>query len=67
MKFFDLFTATRTRSAVVITFIALLEMAKLKLIRIFQAEGEAEILVAAKGEALNTPDEKTPEGLDDYQ
>ena len=67
VKFLDLFTGQRSRSAVVVTFLALLEMAKLKLIRIFQAEGEAEILVQAKGEALNIGSEKTPEGLDEYQ
>jgi segregation and condensation protein A len=67
VKFLDLFTGQRTRSAVVVTFLALLEMAKLRLIRIFQAEGEAEILVQAKGEALTTVQEKAPEGLDEYQ
>ena len=67
VKFLDLFTGQRSRSAVVVTFLALLEMAKLKLIRIFQAEGEAEILVQGKGEALTTASEKTPEGLDEYQ
>jgi segregation and condensation protein A len=67
VKFFELFSTTRTRGAVVVTFLALLEMAKLKLIRIFQAEGEAEILVQAKGDALVGAAEKTTEGLDEYQ
>jgi segregation and condensation protein A len=66
VKFLDLFTGQRTRSAVVITFLALLEMAKLKLIRVFQGEGESEILVQAKGQALSGLGEKT-EGIDEYQ
>ena len=67
VKFFDLFTGQRTRSAVVIIFLALLEMAKLKLIRVFQAEGEEEILVQAKGSALSDLEQKVPEGTDEYQ
>ncbi len=67
VKFLDLFTGVRTRSAVVITFLALLEMAKLRLIRLFQAEGESEILVQAKGDALSDLEQKVPEGTDEYQ
>ena len=67
VKFLDLFTGVRTRSAVVITFLALLEMAKLSLIRIYQGEGESEILVQAKGGALNDLEQKVPEGTDEYQ
>lgn len=66
-KFLELFEGVRTRSAVVITFLALLEMAKLRLIRIFQAEGESEILVQAKGDALGDLEQKVPEGTDEYQ
>ncbi len=67
VKFLDLFSDVRTRSAVVITFLALLEMAKLRLIRLFQAEGESEILVQAKGDALSDLEQKVPEGTDEYQ
>ncbi|MBS1149328.1 MAG: segregation and condensation protein [Myxococcaceae bacterium] len=67
VKFLELFTGVRTRSAVVITFLALLEMAKLKLIRLFQGEGESEILVQAKGDALSDLEQKVPEGTDEYQ
>ncbi len=68
ISFFSLFEGARTRSSVVITFLALLEMAKLKLIRVFQQEGEDEILVSAKGDALTAlSDNATPKELDEYQ
>ncbi len=51
--FFSLFEGKRTRAQVVITFLALLEMCKLKLIRIYQEEEGGDILVTAKGDALN--------------
>jgi segregation and condensation protein A len=35
------------------TFLAVLEMVKLKLIRVFQEEGSGAILLAPKGEALS--------------
>ena len=40
------------RSDVVITFLALLEMCKLKLLRVSQAEGSEDILISEKGDAL---------------
>ena len=49
--FFSLFEGQRQRQQIVITFLALLEMAKLRLVRIFQEEGE-EIVIRARGEAL---------------
>ncbi len=67
VTFFDLFTSARTRSAVVITFLALLEMAKMKLIRVWQTEESAEILVQAKGTVLSDLEQKIPEGTDEYQ
>ena len=51
VTFFALFESRRTRSEVVITFIALLEMAKLRLIRINMGEGD-EIFVVGRVDAL---------------
>lgn len=50
--FVGLFDGVRTRSDVVITFLALLEMCKLKLLRVSQAEGSEDILISEKGDAL---------------
>jgi segregation and condensation protein A len=52
LLFFALFDGIQTRSDVVITFLALLEMCKLKLLRISQAEGSEDILITETGEAL---------------
>ena len=52
VRFSALFEGHRTRSQVVVTFMALLEMCKQKLIRVVQAEGDDEILVSARSEAL---------------
>jgi segregation and condensation protein A len=52
VAFFSLFAGHRTRGQVVITFLALLEMCKLGLVRVFQGEGSAEILVSARDQAL---------------
>jgi segregation and condensation protein A len=52
--FFSLFSEARVRSDVIITFLALLEMCKLKLLRVFQAEGAEEILISEKGAALES-------------
>jgi segregation and condensation protein A len=50
--FFALFEGERSRRNIVVTFLALLEMCKLRLVRIFQ-EGELdEIVVSARGDAL---------------
>ena len=55
VKFLSLFDGQRTRSAVVVTFLALLEMVRLRRVRVRQAEDGSDILVAAQGEALNAP------------
>lgn len=52
-SFFALFESSRTRSEVVVTFLALLEMCKRRLIRIFQPEGARDILISAAGDALS--------------
>ncbi len=55
VTFLSLFDGQRTRSAVVVTFLALLEMVRLKRVRVRQAEDGSDILVAAQAEALNAP------------
>lgn len=52
ISFFDLFEGARVRSDVVITFLALLEMCKLKLLRVFQELGSDDIFISEKGDAL---------------
>lgn len=52
VAFFALFEGARVRSEVIITFLALLEMCKLKLLRVFQAEDSEEIVITEKGTAL---------------
>lgn len=52
VDFFTLFAEQRVRSAIIITFLALLEMCKLKLLRVFQAEGSETIVISEKGDAL---------------
>jgi segregation and condensation protein A len=52
VAFFALFEGQKTRQRIVSTFLAMLEMVKLKLIRIFQEEGSDEILLSARGDAL---------------
>jgi segregation and condensation protein A len=50
--FFQLFEGQRTRGAVVVTFLALLEMVKLRLLRVNQDEGSNDIWVSAEAGAL---------------
>lgn len=52
VRFGELFVGQRVKSAVVITFLALLEMCKLGLVRVFQAEASDDIVVSQRGEAL---------------
>ncbi len=52
VRFAELFAGARVRSAVIITFLALLEMCKLGLLRVSQAEGSDDIFVSQRGEAL---------------
>lgn len=55
MAFLSLFTGQRTRGAMVVTFLALLEMVRLRRVRVRQPEDGSDILVAAQAEALNAP------------
>jgi segregation and condensation protein A len=52
VEFTQLFTERLVRSAVIITFLALLEMCKLRLLRVYQAEGSETIVISEKGDAL---------------
>lgn len=52
VTFFALFEGQRSRHQIIITFLAILEMCKLKLIRVYQEEGDEEILITPKGDAL---------------
>lgn len=52
ISFFALFEGVRQRQQIVITFLAILEMCKLRLIRVYQEEGQDDILLSARGEAL---------------
>ena len=58
VTFLQLFQGQRTRGAVVVTFLALLEMVRLRLVRMHQAEGAPEIWVSAPPA---TPEGATPE------
>ena len=55
MAFLSLFSGQRTRGAMVVTFLALLEMVRLRRVRVRQPEDGSDILVAAQAEALNAP------------
>lgn len=52
VSFFALFEARRERSAIVITFLALLELCKQRWIRIFQGEDDEDIVVTPNGDVL---------------
>jgi segregation and condensation protein A len=58
MTFLQLFEGQRTRGAVVVTFLALLEMVKLRLVRIHQDEAGRDIWVSAEAGTLEG---ETPE------
>ena len=58
VTFIQLFEGRRTRAEVVVTFLALLEMVKLRLVRVDQDAGEKDIWVSAEGGALES---ETPE------
>lgn len=55
VTFLSLFTGQRTRGAVVVTFLALLEMVRLRRVRVRQPEDGSDILVAVQAEALGAP------------
>jgi segregation and condensation protein A len=58
VTFLQLFEGQRTRGSVVVTFLALLEMVKLRLVRIHQDDGGRDIWVSAEADALGG---ETPE------
>ena len=58
LTFLQLFEGQRTRGAVVVTFLALLEMVRLHLVRVHQVDGAGEIRVSA---TPGVPEGATPE------
>ena len=54
VTFIQLFEGQRSRGEVVVTFLALLEMVKLRLVRVDQEAGERDIWVSAEGGALES-------------
>lgn len=52
VSFYALFEGQRQRHQIVITFLALLEMCKLKLLRVFQEEDGGDIILSPNGDAL---------------
>lgn len=66
VDFFALFEGQRVRSQVVITFLALLEMCKHRLLRVFQDEGSDVISIMARPGALAQfgTDTQTTEGIE---
>lgn len=53
LRFEQLFEGQRVKSQMVITFLALLEMCKRRLVRVFQAEPGGDILISVQGNALD--------------
>lgn len=67
IEFSALFDGARNRSQVIITFLALLEMAKLRLVRVSMNETQ-QILITARGDALAAYAPKSDEELErEYQ
>jgi len=58
ITFIELFEGQRTRGSVVVTFLALLEMVRLHLVRVHQVDGAGEIWVSA---TPGVPEGATPE------
>jgi segregation and condensation protein A len=52
LSFFSLFEGQRERHRIIITFLAVLEMCKLRLIRVRQPEGSSELILSPNGDAL---------------
>ncbi len=52
VSFFSLFEGQRLRHQVIITFLAILEMCKLKLIRLYQEQHGDDIFVSSQGDAI---------------
>lgn len=67
VSFLSLFEGARERHQVIITFLAMLEMCRLKLIRVYQEEGSDEIVLSEKGTALDAISEIEAQERDDYR
>ena len=55
LTFWQLFEDKRSRQEVIITFLAVLQMVKLRLLRVAQDEGTGEISLEPNGDALERP------------
>ncbi len=53
LRFLAMFEGQRTRSAIVITFLGLLELCKMKLVRVFQPDDRDDIFITAKPSLAN--------------
>jgi segregation and condensation protein A len=62
LSFNSLFEGAKTRSEIIITFLAMLEMVKRKLIRVYQEQDLGDIILSPKGDAL---DNLTPPEVDE--
>jgi segregation and condensation protein A len=68
VAFSALFEGHRTRAQVIVTFLAVLEMCKLKLIRVTQPDDLSELYVSARADALAALTDKPSEEIaDEYQ
>jgi segregation and condensation protein A len=66
VPFTELFDTPRTRQGFIITFLALLELCKLRLIRVHQDDGQ-EIQVSARGDALNVSEQHLEVDENEYR
>lgn len=55
VRFFELFEGLKTRSEIVITFLAMLEMCKHRFLRISQPQGSGDIFISERDQALSSP------------
>ena len=53
LGFFGLFEGQRARATIIITFLARLELCKLKLVKVFQKGGEGDILISLRDAAVS--------------
>jgi segregation and condensation protein A len=60
-KFEDLFDGQRTRFDLIITFLALLEMTRLRMTRLYQADPLSEIFIETTVAAADAPGPEAPE------
>lgn len=67
LTFFGVFEGQSTRHEIIITFLAILEMCRLKLIRVQQPEEQGDIVLSEKDNALDQLNEVEAKEQDDYR